>query len=340
MAFSFYSSLKSIPKEMMEATRIYRYSAWQRFWQLEMPFAAIGLIWNSIVSVASGWFVLIPCEMLTFGDHSFHLPGLGSYLYSAASPTRWTACPLLGHDGAGLHHRRHRPVDLAAADCLERQIQIRAGRIRLPRHLADPHAAAAAQRASAPALRALERRRGGHLSPPRAARVPHRSAHRRRAGKGRQAVSFSAAAFAVRCCAVGREAGSSPAPRGHLGRCALSACLARRPLICGSAPRLLIAALWTIPVGVAIGSNPKLAQVLQPITQIVASIPASAFFPVLMLVLIRNGLGLGIGSIALMLLGTQWYVLFNVIAGAMAIPSDLKRPQTSTDSPAGSAGPA
>jgi NitT/TauT family transport system permease protein len=87
---------------------------------------------------------------------------------------------------------------------------------------------------------------------------------------------------------------------------------------------LLIAALWTIPVGVAVGSNPKVAQVLQPITQIVASIPASAFFPVLMLVLIRMGAGLGIGSIALMLLGTQWYVLFNVIAGAMAIPSDLK----------------
>jgi NitT/TauT family transport system permease protein len=87
---------------------------------------------------------------------------------------------------------------------------------------------------------------------------------------------------------------------------------------------LIIAALWTIPVGVAIGSNPKLAPALQPITQLVASIPASAFFPPIMLVFATIGMGLGWGSVLLMLLGTQWYILFNVIAGAMAIPSDLK----------------
>ena len=85
MAFSFYASLKSIPQEMQEASRIYRYSAWQRFWQLEMPFAAIGLIWNSIVSVAGGWFFLIACEMFVLGERDFRLPGLGSYLQTAAS---------------------------------------------------------------------------------------------------------------------------------------------------------------------------------------------------------------------------------------------------------------
>jgi NitT/TauT family transport system permease protein len=87
---------------------------------------------------------------------------------------------------------------------------------------------------------------------------------------------------------------------------------------------LLIAALWTVPVGVAIGLSPRLARFLQPIIQVVASIPATALFPVLLLGLIRLGGGLGIGSVALMLLGAQWYVLFNVIAGAIAIPSDLK----------------
>ena len=85
LAFSFYSSLKSIPREMIEASRIYRYSAWQRFWQLEMPYAAIGLVWNSIVSVAGGWFALIACEMFTMGDRNFQLPGLGSYLQTAAA---------------------------------------------------------------------------------------------------------------------------------------------------------------------------------------------------------------------------------------------------------------
>ena len=87
---------------------------------------------------------------------------------------------------------------------------------------------------------------------------------------------------------------------------------------------LLISALWTIPVGVAIGFNPRLARFVQPLAQVLASVPASAFYPVLLIGLIQIGAGLGIGSIALMLLGTQWYILFNVIAGAMSIPSDLR----------------
>jgi NitT/TauT family transport system permease protein len=87
---------------------------------------------------------------------------------------------------------------------------------------------------------------------------------------------------------------------------------------------LLLAGLWTIPVGVFIGSRPSVSAVLQPLAQIAASVPATALFPIILLVLIRAGGGLGIGSIALLLLGTQWYLLFNVIAGASAIPTDLK----------------
>ena len=87
---------------------------------------------------------------------------------------------------------------------------------------------------------------------------------------------------------------------------------------------LLISAAWTVPVGVAIGFNPKLARVVQPVAQVLASVPATAFFPILLIGLVKIGGGLGIGSIALMLLGTQWYILFNVIAGAMSIPSDLR----------------
>ena len=87
---------------------------------------------------------------------------------------------------------------------------------------------------------------------------------------------------------------------------------------------LLLGALWTIPAGVAIGFNPRLARIAQPLAQIAASVPATALFPVVLLLLIRVGGGLGIGSIVLLLLGTQWYILFNVIAGAIAIPTDLK----------------
>src|SRR5208337_5026914 len=87
---------------------------------------------------------------------------------------------------------------------------------------------------------------------------------------------------------------------------------------------LTIGAAWTIPAGVAIGFNPKLSRIAQPLAQIAASVPATALFPIVLLALIRIGGGLGLGSIVLLLLGTQWYILFNVIAGAMAIPTDLK----------------
>ena len=85
MAFSFYSSLKSIPQEMREAARLYRFSWWQRFTEVELPFSAIGLVWNSMMSVAGGWFALMACEMFVLGSRDFRLPGLGSYLQTAAS---------------------------------------------------------------------------------------------------------------------------------------------------------------------------------------------------------------------------------------------------------------
>src|SRR6202050_2512868 len=85
MAFSFYASLKSIPREMREAAKIYRFSWWQRFIEMELPFAAIGLVWNSMMSVAGGWFFLMACEMFVLGSRDFRLPGLGSYLQTAAS---------------------------------------------------------------------------------------------------------------------------------------------------------------------------------------------------------------------------------------------------------------
>ena len=91
---------------------------------------------------------------------------------------------------------------------------------------------------------------------------------------------------------------------------------------------LTIGSLWTIPVGVAIGFSPRLAKIAQPLAQIAASVPATALFPIVLLVLIRIGGGLGLGSVVLLLLGTQWYILFNVIAGAMAIPTDLKEAST------------
>jgi len=95
-----------------------------RFWQLEMPFAAIGLIWNSIVSVAGGWFFLIACEMFPLGARSFRLPGLGSYLQTQPPPTRSIHTLCCGAWRSDPHHRGDRSVDLASAGRVERQIQI------------------------------------------------------------------------------------------------------------------------------------------------------------------------------------------------------------------------
>jgi NitT/TauT family transport system permease protein len=325
MAFSFYSSLKSIPREMIEATRIYRYSAWQRFWQLELPFSAIGLIWNSIVSVASGWFVLIPCEMLTFGTRNFRLPGLGSYLYNAASATPvdmhalfWGMTVLI-------------LIIVATDQLIWRPLIAWSDKFKFEQ-------VEATIRVTSPILTLLRR-------PSVLLRLPFRAWN----GVEERILKRLSA---TRGCRVVEPIDDDSAKGGRLfpallgifaGLTMLWAASQAvqllqgvtwadiRLLLLGAAATylrvaaaLLIAALWTVPVGVAIGSNPRLAQVLQPITQIAASIPASAFFPVLMLLLINSGWGLGIGSIALMLLGTQWYVLFNVIAGAMAIPSDLK----------------
>jgi NitT/TauT family transport system permease protein len=85
MAFSFYSSLKSLPVELRQAAEIYNFSAWQRFWQMELPYSSIGLVWNSMVSVAGGWFALVTCEMFPLQNTDVRLPGLGSYLQTSAN---------------------------------------------------------------------------------------------------------------------------------------------------------------------------------------------------------------------------------------------------------------
>jgi NitT/TauT family transport system permease protein len=325
MAFSFYSSLKSIPQEMIEASRVYRYSAWQRFWQLEMPFATIGLIWNSIVSVAGGWFFLITCEMFPLGERKFRLPGLGSYLQTAASAAPVNLHALLWGLAVLVF------IIVAADQLIWRPLIVWSDKFKFEQ-------VESTTRITSPILTLLQRPSALTELPGRAwdaleEKVYHRLS-RTRACRIMQPVDEPASEssrllpvfLGVFACLLILWGGSSAL---RLIRDITWTDI--RLLLLGAGATflrvnatLVLAALWTIPVGVAIGLNPKLARILQPITQVVASVPATALFPVLMLVLIRLGGGLGIGSIALMLLGTQWYILFNVIAGATAIPSDLK----------------
>jgi NitT/TauT family transport system permease protein len=316
MAFSFYASLKSIPREMREAATIYRFNWWQRFIQIELPFATIGLVWNSMMSVAGAWFFLMACEQ--FGE--FRLPGLGSYLQTAADngDTRSICLGIL---------------TMVAVIVMIDQLVWRPAIA-----WAEKFKMEQVESANAPTswvLNFLRHSAGVALFRKRAVRplreqMVHYFARQNELGtesgsKNRTALWVWRLVGIVALAAIGYAVarvvmiltGMRVFEVRQIG-VGLAATFLRVNLT------LALGALWTIPVGVAIGFNPRLARIAQPLAQIAASVPATALFPVVLLVLIRMGGGLGIGSIVLLLLGTQWYILFNVIAGAIAIPTDLK----------------
>jgi NitT/TauT family transport system permease protein len=324
MAFSFYSSIRSIPRELREASQIYGFTAWQRFWQLELPFSAIGLVWNSMVSVAGGWFFLMACEMFVLGDRDFRLPGLGSYLQTAAGNgnTRamiWGLAVMIA-------------IIVATDQLIWRPVIAWADKFKFEQ-------VESSHRATSPILYAL--RNSNAISwlheqtiLPLGERIYHGLAVRRlralarpersAASRQRSLITNSTLFIVLLAAAIFAAFHAVLLLRQLHGAEILELLKGAGATFLRVNASLLLAALWTIPVGVAIGFNPRLARIAQPLAQIAASVPATALFPVLLIALVHAGGGLGIGSIALMLLGTQWYILFNVIAGAIAIPSDLK----------------
>ena len=322
MAFSFYSSLKSLPRELTEASTIYGFSRWQRLFQLELPYAAIGLIWNSMVSVAGGWFFLMACEMFVLGSRDFRLPGLGSYLQTAASA---------GNTRAILWGLATMILIIVATDqLLWRPIIAWSDRFKFEQ-------VESSKRVRSPLLHLLQqsnvmkRMSRVTLQPVLDRLYKHEAVHRtthpeydevKRSAPSRFVRGFAfAAVMVVVVYAAARALHLLRTITGH-----------EFGLIVGGAgatllrvvAALTLATLWTVPVGVAIGFHPRLARIAQPLAQVAASVPATALFPVLLLLLLKSGAGMGTAAILLMLLGTQWYILFNVIAGAMAIPGDLK----------------
>jgi NitT/TauT family transport system permease protein len=324
MAFSFYSSLKSIPRELKEACAINRFSAWQRFWQLELPFSAIGLIWNSMVSVAGGWFFLMVCEMFPIGDRHFRLPGLGSFLQTAANN---------GDTQAMIEGIITMMIIIVLTDQLVWRPLI-AWSDKFKFENSD-----SGSRVTSPILHILRTSNvlgfvQKHTIDPLSERIYGGLAVRRERHSQQKETAKSAGRFnALLGIVVGVVAvGGILFAAGHAlllvrqvhGPQYLSLLKGAGATFLRVNVSLLVASLWTIPAGVAIGFNPRLAKIAQPLIQMVASFPATVLFPIIILGLLKLGAGLGIGSIALMLLGTQWYILFNVIAGAMAIPSEMR----------------
>lgn len=317
MAFSYYNSINTIPRELIEVTRVFKHRRFTKFLRLDMPFSAIGLIWNSMMSVAGGWFFLMACEMFILRDRDFRLPGLGSYIQTAANQGDmmhvlygigtmillivlidifiWR--PLVSWSQKFRFETIQAEEDRESAvlTLLRKSAFIGNITILIARWLKKCEAFF--ERFEFPAKGA--------------ARVLRKTIF----------VVAAAGAIALLGWAVVKAVILLLTLHAYDYLAVLTG--AGYSLMRTSAA-LLIASLWTIPLGVYIGMNPRAARVLQPLVQVAASVPATAVFPVILLFLIKLGGGLGIGSIFLMLLGTQWYILFNVIAGASSIPQDLR----------------
>jgi NitT/TauT family transport system permease protein len=318
MAFSFYQSLKTVPAELAEAAAHFRLSAWMRFWRVEAPFAAPGLIWNTMMSMSGGWFFVVASEAISVGKTDVRLPGIGSYLAQAidardVAAVGWAilamAVVILLYDQLVF-----RPIVVWADKFRTEQTSSdeRPGswaftlirRTRLLRSIATGWGDATGRvgRTLQSALPG-SRRTGAH-----AARIPDWCWH---------GILLASAAWALWW--IGRYAhaylGLSDLATAVLGGMAT---LARVVVLIAIA-----SAVW-VPVGVWIGLRPRLAERIQPLAQFFAAFPANVMFPVFVIVIARFKLDPEIWLSPLMILGAQWYILFNVIAGASAFPNDLR----------------
>ncbi len=325
MTFSFYHSLRSIPSELRDAASVYRLTSWQRFLQLELPYSAVGLVWNSMMSMAGGWFFLTVCEAFVLRGKDFRLPGIGSYMSYAIEKDNvpamiygviamvvmivavdqlfWRPIVAWSQKFKFEETEASQQAGSAVLEFLQKSHVLRWVDTRVWTPLvamAAPHPMLVEGEVPAEPLVVVAR-------PPSIGKI----------------LSWLVAAVAL----VGVGWGTVSVVRllmklsgynwlhvgGMTGLTFLRVTAA-----------VIIGTIWTVPAGVAIGLNPRLSRVMQPIIQILASFPAPMIYPLALLALHWAGVSINWGSIVLMLLGTQWYVLFNVIAGAMAIPHDLR----------------
>lgn len=322
MTFSFYHSIKILPKDLKEASNVFGLNKWQKFKKLEVPFAVIGLVWNSMMSWAGGWFFLMACEMFTLKGKDFRLPGIGSFLQTSANEGNnrslaWGIAALI-------------IVIILLDQLIWRPITVWADKFKI--ELTESNEAPRSfvltlLRRSiiveflSEKLYKLSLERVYSSIDTVAAKILNKK-------KAKKKNALFIVKFIIRIAVLGILLYSAFNAFKLLTELSKDEWRRVFPAVGYSFLRVfaaqIIALLWTVPLGVAIGMNKKLANILQPIIQVVASIPATALFPVVLVFFMNKLGGLNVASILLMLMGTQWYILFNVIAGAMAIPEDLK----------------
>jgi NitT/TauT family transport system permease protein len=322
MTFSFYQSLTTIPSELREAAAVFRFNPWLRFKVVELPFAAIGLLWNSMMSWAGGWFFLMAAEIFNVGTRDFRLPGLGSYLQTAANagnvPAVLSGVIVLVVVIVLLDQFVWRPLiawtDKFKVEMVEGDQPPRSWFLDLISRawLVEQFGTRLWQPFTEWIDLGLQNPLGDRVV------APEDTSRKDRPSPLTIGIFivFVLLVFYGGYRAV-RTIMTLPASAWAQLAKGLVATFLRVTV------SLLITLLWTIPIGVLIGTNRRLSTILQPVVQVIASIPATALFPVLLLSLLHLPGGLNIAAVLLMLMGTQWYLLFNVIAGAAAIPVDL-----------------
>jgi NitT/TauT family transport system permease protein len=322
ITFSFYHSLITQPGELDEASRLMGLSRWKRFWSIDVPGGAIGLVWNGMMSFGGSWFFLTASELITVGGHRYVLPGVGSYVGEAVEQGR------LGHVAAGIltmiimillvNVVFWRPlvayVERFRIEQSEASQKPRSLVLSLLRRSAWPALAGRGKRVLA---RPVNHLMAGLTGVDDRSLVSH--AARRRAGDA----AFAAVVFAAVGYGLYSMLAYIAAGQQGLGILGHAFVLGFWTLLRVSVVVTVASVIW-VPVGVWIGFNPRVAQYMQPVVQVLASFPANFLFPFVIALFLDIGLSLDFGAVVLMALGTQWYILFNVIAGASAVPSDLK----------------
>ena len=324
MTFAFYGALESQPRELDEAARLLRLSRWQRFWKLDVPSGMIPLVWNGMMSFGGAWFFLVASEVISVNNHTYALPGIGSFVASATAdeniPALLAAIVTMVIMVVGVNTLFWSPLTAWAE-------RFRVG---------DTAPASAPRSVVLDVLRhsGLPGLLGRALRPlgegiDRAMRVFGVADVPLSVDRGRRRIGDVVFGVAVTVLVVWggvvmlRSISSSIGLDEFAVAAGLGLITFARVLVL-----VIVGTLVWVPVGVWIGMNPRVTRFAQPIVQVLASFPANFLFPFVTLLLIQTGISLDVGGIFLMALGAQWYILFNVIAGASAIPGDLREAST------------
>jgi NitT/TauT family transport system permease protein len=320
MTFSMYQSMRNVPKDLEEATQSFHLSGWQRFWRLDVPFAMPGLIWNTMMSMSGGWFFVVASEAITVGNTTVTLPGIGSYVALGIQNQNLAAI--------GYAILTMLLVIIAYDQLLFRPVVAWADKFRFEQ-------TASATAPSSWMLDLFRRTRALRaLSSPFAAmnkavsnlQIAPSTSLSAQAKRGPPSRVVDAVWLAVIVAATSYAAwrayqylSATLSPSDVLTAVGYGLITLLRVIVL-----IALATLIWVPVGVWIGLRPKLAERIQPLAQFLAAFPANLAFPVFVVIIVRYGLNANVWLSPLMILGTQWYILFNVIAGASAFPTDLR----------------